>query len=98
MAEFPIPVERLTPSRAVRLTCGSDCGYERDATEEEISLCDALPHCPTCDGGWLEWKYAEADKCPSCGRVGWWETPYDDGSCSRVCHLQAEYAATLKGA
>lgn len=99
---FPIPVERLDEHTARLLACNV-CGRCRPATTDEIGMSDALGFCPDRCGGWLEWAYEEADKCPGCGKLGWFRVALRstdveplNGACSRVCMLQAEYAASLK--
>lgn len=101
MTDYPLPVERLTPDKAVRLVCPR-CAFERDATEEEIGLCAGLGSCGKCSpagdgpGRWsfLTWKYQEADRCKGCGELGWFPETLNS-CCSRPCMLQAEYAETL---
>lgn len=90
--DYPIPVERLDGSKPGQLIC-PECRFERQATRDEIALNEPEFHtsCDYCHTG-LMFKYAEGDKCPGCGRLGWWDSPYDDNACSRACHFQAEYA------
>lgn len=97
--DYPIPVESIDGKRASALAC-PECAYERQATSDEIGFIEPEFHtaCPHCGEG-LVFKYALADKCPGCGRLGWWDTPASyNGACSRACHLQAEYAAQIKPA
>lgn len=98
---FPIPVEAFCEATpADGLACGK-CGLYRIATDDEIGISDLVGPCNNyaeCNG-WLEWAYNEAeDKCPGCNKLGWWswqdKWPYGK-ACSRVCFLQAEYAASL---
>jgi hypothetical protein len=93
--ELPILVERFSSAQAKRLACEHGCGFERDATGDEIAS-GAHEYGIGCRcGGVLIYKYEEAQKCANCGRLGWWQTPYGDGTCSRACHLQVEYAKEL---
>ena len=92
---FPIPVERLGSTNAGMLACGK-CGTSRQADLDEIGLSEGLGSCPRDCGGWLEWAYQEGDKCPGCGKLGWWDGRQTNGACSRLCQLQAEYAESLK--
>lgn len=90
-SEYPIPVEHLDSYKAQRLGC-EGCGYERAATEDEItgySEPESFVFCPECKHG-LTWKYAEADPCRNCGKLGWF-SDYPEGCCSRACVLQLEY-------
>lgn len=48
-------------------------------------------------GGQIVMKYDEGQRCKSCRKLDH-EMPRGlNGCCSRVCMLQAEYAASLKG-
>lgn len=96
--KLPIPVERLDGDKPLALICQS-CDFTRQADPEADGDIFSEPEmhlaCPKCGDG-LMYRYAEADhRCPACGKLGWWEDVFGDGACSRVCHLQAEYAATL---
>lgn len=96
--KFPIPVERLDGDKPMALAC-EGCEFTRQADPEADGNVFIEPEfhlfCPKCGGG-LAWRYAEADyKCPACGKLGWWENVFGDGSCSRRCHLQAEHAKEL---
>ena len=89
---YPILVEKLTPEQALRIVC-QRCGAEEEIGEDEI-LNDAVYACPKNCGGAAIYKYEWADKCPGCGKLGFYEKVLD-GCCSRVCQLQAEYAKEL---
>jgi hypothetical protein len=93
---FPAPVERFGKDEATLLACGR-CGAARQADPDELGMIDGLGVCPEECGGWMEWAYQEADKCPGCGALGWFADELD-GACSRRCMLQAEYAKTLAAA
>jgi hypothetical protein len=88
---YPILVERLTGDQALRIAC-QVCPWETTITAEEIRN-ERNYGCPQC-GGSADYKYEEADKCPNCGRLGFF-SPVLNHCCSRVCMLQAEYAETL---
>lgn len=92
---FPLPVERYTGDQARTLGC-ERCGFERVATGDEVASYSEPEYHLFCEcGEGLCWKYQEADRCPGCGRLGWWHTPYESNACSRACHFQAEYAQPL---
>ena len=94
MSEYPIPVAKLDGKKATTLVC-EGCGFTRQAKESEFySEPECFVKCEKCGEG-MPWKYAQADQCPACKRLGWWHTAYDDNACSRVCHLQLEYAKEL---
>jgi len=92
--ELPIPVKVLDGPKAIRLGCVG-CGSERDATDDEVGRGEEYVATCVC-GSELVWKYAQADECPGCGRLGWWQSAYDDGTCSRRCHLVVEYRRELE--
>jgi hypothetical protein len=90
---YPIPVKRLTKEQALCIVC-EQCHWQTDIGPEDIRN-DENYGCPKCKGPAV-YKYVEADfECPACGRLHFERTPYGDGSCSRVCHLQAEYLKEL---
>lgn len=104
MTEYPIPVERYAGNQALTIVC-ERCGAEDVISPDEI-LNEDLYECPAdtersrrasteprCRG-YAVMKYAEADRCPGCRRLGFWNARLD-GCCSRRCQLQAEYAKTL---
>lgn len=90
---YPILVERLEGPDALRIACQT-CDWETVIKPEDIQN-ERNYMCARC-GGWADYKYEEADfKCPNCGKLGF--TKVDaDGSCSRRCALQWEWAKTLK--
>lgn len=90
---YPILVERLTGKRALLIACLS-CDAETTIGAEDIRN-DMNYSCPKGCGGWAVYKYAEADKCPNCDRLGWYSGNGLEDCCSRPCQLQAEYAKSL---
>jgi hypothetical protein len=95
LRDLPVLVARLTSAQASALGCAR-CGFERQATEDEIGAADPGWSCEIdgCDGR-LEWVYMEADACANCGKLGYWPEGLK-GCCSRVCQLQREYAKELE--
>ena len=95
MTEYPILVERLDPDLAAIIGCNT-CGKEDEILSPEEGLpADGEFKCGYC-GGIAVFKYEEAEKCPNCGTLGFYgDFPYPEHSCSRVCHLQYEYAQQL---
>jgi hypothetical protein len=95
MGDFPKLVKRMTDTQARTLGCES-CGYERQATDEQVACYEVTSECPNarCDGARLDWAYFEGDPCPSCGTLGIHDKEMLR-CCSRRCMLQVEYARTL---
>ena len=104
MTEYPILVERYTGNQSLTIIC-ERCGSEDVISPDEI-LNEDLYECPAdteigrqastarrCHGT-ASMKYAEADRCHGCRRLGFWD--HLDGCCSRRCQLQAEYARSLE--
>lgn len=89
---YPILVERYNGKQGITIVC-ERCHAERVIDADELNNED-LYDCPVQCGGSACMKYAEADKCPSCGKLGFWHGTLG-GCCSRVCMLQAEYAKAL---
>jgi hypothetical protein len=100
--DYPIPVAEYTGDQALTIVCES-CGAEGVIAANGI-LNDGVYQCPSVTeyvAGWYRGcavhMFAEADRCPGCGRLGWYgDAP--EKACSRACALQAEYAKTLRGA
>jgi hypothetical protein len=99
---YPILVRDLKPEQALVIVC-EKCGEEETIDPEDL-LNEGLYACPRwaeCDGSAIM-KYEPADECKGCGKLGFWHDRPGakfgtlNGCCSRVCMLQAEYAATLK--
>lgn len=92
--EYPILVENYKEDQAAKVVCAS-CHLE--LTYWDPSEGDPYDLCLSCDscGGGLRYKYQQADRCPGCATLGFYEKTLDY-CCSRVCQLQSEYAATLK--
>lgn len=111
MSVYPILVERWTGAQALTIIC-ERCHAERVIDADEISNED-IYECPgdrelgraastveRCRGSAMM-KYLQAEKCRGCGKLGFFGDPHCaglEGCCSRRCQLQAEYAATLRGA
>lgn len=109
MTELPILVKRFDDKHPGDALACSACGFTRKATEDECMAADWLPGCDRgCLGllgepVHLDWKYAEADECEGCGKLGWfggdkraaegWTLPA--GVCSRRCQLVAEHKTSL---
>lgn len=93
---YPILVERLTGDLALSIIC--ECCHAEEIIDVDDLLNEGLYDCPDDCGGAAVMKYEEADKCPGCGTLGFYDAKVLAGRCSRVCMLQAEYAASLKGA
>lgn len=104
MIEYPILVERYRGNQALTIVC-ERCGAE-DVINPDKILNEDFYECPAdaelgrrvstaprCRGS-AAMKYVEADRCPGCRRLGFWEGL--DGCCSRRCQLQAEYARSLE--
>jgi hypothetical protein len=97
---YPILVERFRGNQVLTVGC-QDCSHEFECAPDDIrSDCSWTCRC----GGWMTFKYVEADyKCPGCDKLHFDRTPYpkraEHGTCflacSRVCHLQDEYARSL---
>lgn len=91
---YPILVERLAAGQALVIACQS-CHAEATITADQI-LNEANYECPKGCGGSAFYKYDEGDKCPNCGKLGYWShTHVLKGCCSRLCMLQWEYAQQL---
>lgn len=111
MTDYPIPVARYEGASAFVIVCES-CGTEATIGPDALTS-DGSYACPRnwdapivrwderhklpCPDGHAVHKYQEADPCPGCGKLGWWDVG-DDNACSRRCQLQAEYARSLGGA
>jgi hypothetical protein len=92
VSDYPILVERYGPGQSDRVVCE----YCHEESMLDPSEGDPYDMCLECAcGGPLVWKYDEADKCPGCGKLGFYDYPLLQGCCSRRCRLVAEYAATL---
>ena len=92
---YPILVKRWTGDQAMTIVCEA-CHATAVIDPDDIQNEDIYP-CPLDCGGWACMKYYEADECPGCGKLGFWSETHEalDGHCSRVCQLQAAYAADL---
>jgi hypothetical protein len=104
VSDYPLPVRRFTPDQATTIICEvchteavieaddllNEGLYECPANTELGKLASTAPRCP----GSAVMKYEEADPCPNCGKLGWFD-PVLKGCCTRVCMLQFEYAASL---
>ena len=102
MSRYPILVDRFDDKKApADLAVCEQCDHEQrydpaEGPPEDVLTCDA------CGAFRMTHKYDEAIRCAGCDRLGFWD--YDglhgpgpgDYCCSRVCLLQAEYAATLR--
>lgn len=102
MMEYPILVAEWKGDQALTIVC-EKCGAEVVLDPDEL-LNEGLYECPAdtelsrrastarrCRGSAVM-KYEQADKCQSCGKLGFWL----NGCCSRRCLLQAEYAKQLQ--
>lgn len=100
--EYPIAVRRFTAEQALTIIC-ERCHTEAVITADEL-LNEGLYECPgdtekgrlastepRCRGSACM-KYEEGSVCPNCNRLGWFG---NDGSCSRACKLQVDYAKSL---
>lgn len=92
-SRYPLPVERYTGQQSLTIICES-CGAQEVVGPDDVHN-DGLYNCPVDCGGVAVFKYAEADRCPGCGELGWYDHNVLKGACSRRCMLQAEYAATI---
>jgi hypothetical protein len=97
---YSILVERYRGNQALRIVC-ERCAATRvidgdDIKNEGIYACprDTASDANFC-GGLAVHMYAEADRCPSCRRLGFYEERLAY-CCSRACMLQADYAKTLE--
>lgn len=90
---YPILVERYAGNQAVTIVCES-CNATAVIDAADLRS-DPLYACPAGCGGHATHKYEEADRCPGCGKLGFYERVLG-GCCSRVCQLQAEYARELE--
>jgi hypothetical protein len=98
VSDYPILVERWgkkAPSdRVVCERCHAEFSHDpSEGDPYDLCLRHGNPTVGEC-GGQLVYKYAEADKCGGCGKLGFYDTKLSH-CCSRKCMLQAEYAATL---
>lgn len=101
MSEYPILVKRFTGQQSLTIVCEAchteDVIGEEDILNEGIYLCPLDSYGkPTVCGGFAIYKYDEGDECPGCRTLGFYDPNALGGCCSRVCQLQAEYAAELK--
>jgi hypothetical protein len=90
---YPILIEHYTGKQSMTIVC-KDCHTERVLSPDDLSN-EGIYHCAACDAWNATYKYEEADKCPNCGTLGFYEAVLDY-CCSRVCQLQTEYARDLK--
>lgn len=90
--KYPILVRRFTSDQSLTIVCVV-CEAEAVISQDDI-LNDGWYACPAGCDGIAVFKYEEADTCPSCGKLGFFEAVLD-GCCSRVCKLQHEYAQRL---
>jgi hypothetical protein len=101
---IPILVDRYHGDQALTIVC-KRCHTEAVLDPEDL-LNEGLYECPAntelsrtvstarrC-GGSAVMKYEEAERCKSCGKLGFYELVLA-GCCSRRCMLQAEYAESL---
>jgi hypothetical protein len=99
VSDYPILVERYRGEQSMTIVC-EDCHAERVIDADDISnegdyICPRDTYGqPTVCGGFAVMKYQEADSCPNCGKLGFWDE-HPGQCCSRVCQLQAEYAKEL---
>jgi hypothetical protein len=106
MMEYPILIERFTGNQSVIVVC-EKCHAEFDDWDpgegDPYDLCSkhgnaTLGEC----GGQLVFKYLEGETCDGCGKLEFSMPLHTQAhgrrvrACSRVCQLQAEYAASLK--
>lgn len=94
MSGYPILVADWTGAQAMTIVCES-CHAERVLEDDGALLSEGMYPCPRGCGGWATYKYEQADKCGGCGKLGFYDSKINDGCCSRVCQLQAEYAKDL---
>ena len=94
MTEYPIPVERYRGDQALTVICETCCA--ETVVDSDNVLSDGFYGCPADCGGLATFKYAEADRCPNCKKLGWFPEALSHHCCSRVCVLQWEYALSLK--
>jgi hypothetical protein len=95
MSGYPILVERYDAKHPADMAICVGCKRERKMDPADGDPYDMCLTCRVCGDG-IMWKYNEADKCPGCGTLGFWDHDVLKGACSRKCMLQAEYAASLK--
>lgn len=98
---YPILVERFdsrTATAAVCERCHQEITWD-PAEGDPYDLCITHQVPKTAGGtdfcgGQIVMKYDEGQRCKGCGKLDF-SMPTPDGCCSRVCSLQAEYAANL---
>lgn len=93
MSGYPILIADWTGKQAMTIVCES-CHAEAVITDDDLQN-EGLYSCPKHCGGLAVYKYEQADKCGGCGKLGFYDSKINDGCCSRVCQLQAEYAKDL---
>ena len=89
----PILVDRLSAEQAKRLRC-EKCRHEANLNLPDDLNQEATWECPACGEWAMHFKYEEADRCPNCDKLGFWDERLRR-CCSRVCLLQVEYAEAL---
>lgn len=93
MSRYPILVARYKGSQSLTKVCET-CEATGLITVDEINQ-DDIYSCPAGhDEHTAVMKYVEADRCPNCRRLGFYDPPTSP-CCSRVCALQWEYAQSL---
>jgi hypothetical protein len=93
---FPILVDRYQGNQGRTVICTLCLAEKVVGDIGDVIGEEGEGACPVGCGGDTVFKYVEADRCPSCGKLGFWDRALDR-CCSRKCMLQAEYARTLNG-
>lgn len=92
--EFPILVDQYKGEQGATVIC-TLCLAEKVVCMGDGTGLEGESPCPAGCGGDAVFKYIEADRCLSCGKLGFWDRALGR-CCSRACMLQAEYAKTLR--